>query len=162
MYSVLDICRYVINYSNKKDYGVSNLKLQKVLYFIQAHFLLDTDSPEACFVEPIEAWDFGPVVPIAYHEYKHFGSSDIPSINSYLIIKDTKPLKMERVKYDDDIINDKDKARINEVVDVLSDYTASDLVKITHDQAPWKNAYRRGRNSVISHEEIKEYFEDGK
>ena len=29
MYNVLDVCRYVINYSNDKDYGISNLKLQK-------------------------------------------------------------------------------------------------------------------------------------
>ena len=39
-YRVLDVCRHVINYSNKHDYGISNLKLQKVLYFIQAYFLI--------------------------------------------------------------------------------------------------------------------------
>jgi len=33
-YKVLDVCRHVINYSNEHDYGISNLKLQKVLYFI--------------------------------------------------------------------------------------------------------------------------------
>lgn len=38
-YKVLDVCRHVINYSNEHDYGISNLKLQKVLYFIQAYFL---------------------------------------------------------------------------------------------------------------------------
>ena len=38
MNNVLDVCRYIINYSNKKDYGISNLKLQKILYFIQAFF----------------------------------------------------------------------------------------------------------------------------
>ena len=37
MYNVLDVCRHVINYSNEKDYGISNLKLQKILYFIQAY-----------------------------------------------------------------------------------------------------------------------------
>ena len=30
-YKVLDICRHIINYSNENDYGISNLKLQKVL-----------------------------------------------------------------------------------------------------------------------------------
>ena len=38
-YKVLDVCRHVINYSNEHDYGISNLKLQKVLYFIQAYFV---------------------------------------------------------------------------------------------------------------------------
>ena len=36
-YDVLEVCRHVINYSNEKEYGISNLKLQKVLYFIQAY-----------------------------------------------------------------------------------------------------------------------------
>lgn len=40
-YDVLEICRHVINYSNEKDYGISNLKLQKMLYLIQAYFLID-------------------------------------------------------------------------------------------------------------------------
>ena len=79
-YNVLDICRHVINFSNDKDYGISNLKLQKVLYFIQAYFLISTN--EKCFKERIEAWDFGPVVPEAYREYKQFGSGDIPSIET--------------------------------------------------------------------------------
>ncbi len=30
MYHVLDVCRYIINYSNENDYGISNLKLQKI------------------------------------------------------------------------------------------------------------------------------------
>lgn len=46
-YDVLDISRYIISYSNKMDYGISNLKLQKVLYFVQAYFLIQTGHP--CF-----------------------------------------------------------------------------------------------------------------
>ena len=29
-YDVLEVCRHVINYSNEQEYGISNLKLQKV------------------------------------------------------------------------------------------------------------------------------------
>lgn len=38
-YNVLTVCRHIINFSNEKDYGISNLKLQKILYFVQAYFL---------------------------------------------------------------------------------------------------------------------------
>ena len=38
LYNVLDISRYIINYSNQQGYGISNLKLQKILYFVQAYF----------------------------------------------------------------------------------------------------------------------------
>lgn len=29
IYDVLDVSRFVINYSNKKDYGISNLKISR-------------------------------------------------------------------------------------------------------------------------------------
>lgn len=41
MYNVLDISRYIINYSNDCNYIISNLKLQKLLYFIQVYFLIE-------------------------------------------------------------------------------------------------------------------------
>lgn len=69
LYDVLDISRHIINYSDEKDYGVSNLKLQKLLYFVQAYFMLEKKDHAPCFHEKIEAWDFGPVVPEAYQEW---------------------------------------------------------------------------------------------
>ena len=42
MYDVQDVAEYVITYSEVKDYGISNLKLQKILYLIQAYSLIHT------------------------------------------------------------------------------------------------------------------------
>lgn len=49
---------------------------------------------------------------------------------------------------------------INGMVDECSQYTASQLVEITHSQEPWRVAYNRGRNRVISNDSIREYFSD--
>ena len=38
-YAVLDVARYAINYSWEINSPISNLKLQKILYLIQANFL---------------------------------------------------------------------------------------------------------------------------
>ena len=81
MNKVLDFCRFIINYSNEQEYDISNLKLQKLLYFVQAYFLISIH--ELCFEEGIEAWDFGPVVSEAYHEYKRYGNMDIPPVAIY-------------------------------------------------------------------------------
>lgn len=155
-YNVLDVCRYVINFSNDKDYGISNLKLQKVLYFIQAYFLISANKK--CFNERIEAWDFGPVVPEAYREYKQFGSGDIPTV-SFVVDFDEENIWDSKVQqYKDDVIKIEDKSLIDAVVDKFSDYSATDLVSITHRQAPWKEAYQQGRNNEITTNAIKEYF----
>lgn len=60
MYRAEDVAAYIINKQVDDGYPISNLKLQKILYFVQAEFLVSKDEP--CFDDVIEAWDFGPVV----------------------------------------------------------------------------------------------------
>ena len=117
MYRALDVARYIIKRCHMQQKSISNLKLQKILYFVQAEFLVTTGRK--CFSDAIEAWDFGPVVPEVYHHYKAYG-----------------------------------------IIDECSKYSASALVQITHNQAPWKNNYERGWNNEIPCDEIKEYFEE--
>lgn len=45
---------------------------------------------------------------------------------------------------------------INAVVDKFADYTATDLVTLTHNQATWKNAYVSRMNNEITIEAIRE------
>lgn len=142
-YHVMDICRYVVFYSNKKNYGISNLRLQKILYFIQAYFLRIKKQP--CFQEQIEAWDFGPVVPTAYHFYKKFGAGEIPDYRD--------PQTVFLAKNDQKIING--------VIDLLSKYTTTQLVSMTHRQYPWKKNYEPYANHTISIEDI-ERFANGR
>ena len=42
MIPVLDVARYIINYSNEKNYSISNLKLQKLLYLWSSVHLYPT------------------------------------------------------------------------------------------------------------------------
>lgn len=155
-YQAIDICRHVINYSNQKGYGVSNLKLQKLLYFIQAYFLLTEKEP--CFSDKIEAWDIGPVVTAAYREYKQFGSCDIPTI-THVIEKDSNDIWASRiVPFYDEVLTQEDKRTAEIVVDKFSDYSTTDLVELTHDQKPWIDAYIPKRHNEITIEAIEEYF----
>ena len=156
MYDVLDVCRHVINYSNDKEYGISNLKLQKVLYFIQAYYLVLTS--QKCFNDRIEAWDLGPVVPKAYREYKQFGASNIPKIHYIINFDDNNIWNSRITAYDIDLLRIEDQKLTDTVVDRLADYSASDLVNITHNQSPWKDAYVPHMNREITADAIKEYF----
>lgn len=140
MYNVLDVARYVLAYCKEQGYIMSNLKLQKVLYFIQAEFLISRGT--SCFKEKIEAWAFGPVVPEVYHEYKIFGSSNI--IGNFL--ESGRPISRP------------DRELINGMVDACDRYSASELVTLTHNQDPWRNAYQKYYNNVISIDSIEEYF----
>lgn len=160
MNDVLDVSRYIINYSNERGYGISNLKLQKVLYLVQASFLVYTDAHQPCFPNDFEAWQFGPVIPEVYHEYKCYGSSNIPTIKYYYRQgdKDFGDLwKMERVEFNSQVIPECDRREIEEIVDMCASYSATDLVRITHNQAPWRDAYTMGKRK-IEKDAIKGYF----
>ena len=156
-YGVLDVSRYIINYSNLKDYGISNLKLQKILYFVQAYFLIQTSQP--CFKDKIEAWDFGPVVPKAYCEYKQYGCGDIPTVKSYIVFDENDIWNTKRIEFEENYIDNDDKILINKVVDKFSDYSATDMVELTQHQTPWIDAILSQSNE-IKNESIFEYFND--
>ena len=155
-YDVLDVSRYIINYSNKKDYGISNLKLQKVLYFVQAYFLIQTGHP--CFNEKIEAWDFGPVVPVAYSEFKRFAGMDIPTVKSYIVFDENDIWNTKRIEFEENCIDNEDKVLINKVVDKFSEYSATDMVELTQHQEPWMDAIVSNQSNEITNKSIFEYF----
>lgn len=157
-YLALDISRYVINKCNESGNIISNLKLQKILYFIQGNFYRLKDRE--CFVEDIHAWNYGPVVPEIYREYKHFGSNNIPCVKEvYSFNEDT--FEFENQEFEMKFFDEDDKKIIDEVVEECQLYSANALVSVTHRQQPWKECYRRGCDKLIEKKIIEEYFKNG-
>lgn len=66
-YGALEVARYIITCCSKLDRPVSNLKLQKMLYFVWVEFYKETGR--YLFHDEICAWQLGPVVPEVYYEY---------------------------------------------------------------------------------------------
>lgn len=141
MYSVIDVAKYIILYCKQHGYSISNLKLQKLLYFVQAQFLVTLGRP--AFNEEIEAWDFGPVVPEAYQHFKIWGSAEIPGI--------VANGAAEKIYIEDQRVMD-------EILEECASYSASYLVEITHHQSPWIDAYEKYCSNIISRNAIKEFF----
>ena len=116
--------------------SISNLKLQKLLYYAQGFQLALTDTP--LFPEQIRKWAHGPVVPQVYHEYKQFGSGPIPieavDLNAY---------------------SAEERELLDEVQSVYGQFTASKLRNMTHQEPPWREAEDNG---VISTETMRTFF----
>lgn len=156
IYSALEVARHIINYANSNDQLLSNLKLQKLLYFVQAEFL--TSQGRTCFTDDIEAWNFGPVVPAVFREFKIFGSFHIPPVKHYYVEDESQTFNFRRVVFYDIEITDEDKTVIDEVVDYFADCSSVELTDLTQKQLPWQNAYIKHLKIVISPQSIKEYF----
>lgn len=65
------IVDYFIYVANDTGSFISNLKLQKLVYYAQAWHLGIYDTP--LFDEDFEAWVHGPVIPALFYKYKEFG-----------------------------------------------------------------------------------------
>jgi uncharacterized phage-associated protein len=141
-YKAKDIARYVIFYCHEHKYPISNLKLQKILYFIQAYFLVEVGKP--CFSDVIEAWDYCPIVPDVYREYRIYGSLNIPCTDD--------GSEFRYIKSDD-------YDSLNRILAEVSKNTESQLKYITNNQSPWINA-RKSVDKRITNKAIKDYFNE--
>lgn len=74
-YPALDIAKYIVTYSIGQNKPVSNLKLQKMLYFAWIEYFKKVGT--GLFTESICAWQFGPVVPEVYYEFCVYGGQPI-------------------------------------------------------------------------------------
>ena len=121
MYTVKQIAHYIITRCTQCEKPVSNLKLQKMLYFAWVDYYRKTGK--YLFEDEICAWQFGPVCPDIYYEYCSYGGMDIEVIYSSALAHD-----------DEEILND--------CISRYNDMPVSKLVNLTHEQGkPWDQIY---------------------
>lgn len=119
---------------------MSNLQLQKLLYFAQGFSLAINDKP--IFEEDIEAWISGPVVPTVFFTYEKYRYS-LPM-----------PKRINLKKF-----SKKEHDLVVEVYETYGQFAAWRLKDLSNiDGGPWKRTYKIGENRVISHSLLKEYF----
>jgi uncharacterized phage-associated protein len=125
------------------DADISNLKLQKLLYYAQGHYLGRFKKP--LFSDPIEAWAHGPVIPHIYRSYKQYGKAPINTFKA--------------------IPSDFDWDNFTPISDYLMDVwnkyghlAAWTLREKTHTETPWRDAFNRGLNQVIGQEAMTAFF----
>ena len=156
VYNALDIARYIINYSIDNSYPVSNLKLQKLLYYVQANFLVNKNKQ--CFYQEILNWDYGPVIMDTYNEFRGYGRDYLPYQKTYGTIEfdgTIENIKYYEKEFDECIIENSDKELINKVISSYFSYDAFDMVNKTHTEDPWKLT---NKNECIDIETIKNYY----
>lgn len=144
--SAIDIAKNIINIYNARvdelvrNYDIfpeyiTNLKLQKLLYFVQAMCLMIFGKK--AFPEKILAWSYGPVINEVYQQYKQNHASEINSESNI------KNISSGLYKI------------IEEVINSYGSIEANKLIDFTHEEEPWRNTEI---NKEIDIELIKNYF----
>jgi uncharacterized phage-associated protein len=139
----IDIAEFFIDFTHKHGDLITNLKLQKLVYYAHAWYI--ALNKEKLFAEPIEAWVHGPVIPSVYRRFKQYGWNPIS------FQPDDVNLTPEITDF------------LHEIMDAYGGYTGYELEKMTHSETPWKNA--RGNlapdeasNNIISNDDLISYY----
>lgn len=167
-YTAIDIANYIIWYVNNNfanEYPLTPLKLQKILYYVHASFLVKNEG-NPLFKEKVEKWQYGPVVREVYFEFKAHGTDHIHFPHSVLaMIENDKGVpNFEFTEFCERKIESDVKTAdlIKDVVDKLIICSPFDLVEKTHLEPMWsvdKTKILAGERGLIyDNAEITEYF----
>lgn len=138
---VTEVAEYFLSKVNS-EYGdcISNLKLQKLVYFAQGFVLAITGK--TLFNEDLLAWQHGPVVRSLYDTYKTYGagSIDIPNTFNFPHLNSNNELL--------EILDD--------VYDVYGQFSAWKLRDLSHlPGSPWDKV---AINDILNLSDMYNYF----
>lgn len=119
---------------------LTHLKLQKLLYYAQGFHL--AIFGRRLFPETIEAWEHGPVAPAAWSLFRRHGGTPIPA-----------PADSDQVS-----LSAEQRDLLNDEWNTYGQFSARKLRNMTHEEAPWKEAFRAGGNAPITDEALVRYF----
>ncbi len=123
MYDAKEVAKYVIGECMEEDCPVTNLKLQKILYFMWIDWF--RARGEYLFDNKVEAWHFGPVIPDVYRRYRIFIADPIKKVEEHSITS-RSDLRLLRA-----------------LVRKYNKMTIGDLIQESHrDGSPWDKAGR--------------------
>lgn len=127
MVDCLNVARYFIMraYEDGIEAEMTNMKVQKLLYYSQSLHLALYDEP--LFEEEIQAWRYGPVCPPAYRFYSDFEAKQLPIPRKESLLQ----------------LPSETKELLEEIWGYFGGYHAYRLSDMTHGEFPWKKA-RKG------------------
>lgn len=141
MEKAMNVAKYVVTKCVRDGVPITNLQLQKILYFIQCAFLKETGAP--LFPENFEAWKLGPVIPEVYYAFCGYGAMKISN------------------EYQYDEIDPEKLGLLDKQIEDLRKLSAGKLVDRSHeDGKAWRMVYGEhgeGLRGKITMEILKKY-----
>lgn len=155
LYSSFHLANNILWLGREHKRSISNLQLQKFLYFAHGHYIAKTDK--LLCKEGFQPWQYGPVLGPVYYCCKEYGSGPVESYCA-----EFDPISKNFISFRVDISKDTVlKDVLSEVWTLYSDKDAMDLVKLSHKEGgAWHDA--REKNLLyLDNESIKKEFKRG-
>ena len=131
------------------DFQISNLKLQKLLYYVYGVNLVV--NPKEELSEGPQAWMYGPVFPTVYRAFREYEADIIPMTATIRYVIPDSKVTIDEGDFLGEIICS--------VYDEFGGLQNFELVRMTHEPGtPWNEYYGRGKRNIPMRNSIIEKF----
>ena len=131
------VANFVLDYCDQCGRPVTNLSLQKIVYFCHAWSLTTLSMP--LVRHKFEAWKHGPVLQYLYREFREYDDRPIQARARRIDPATGTKVKVE-YRFDSQTLR-----LLRQVVEFYSRLSAYDLVILTHvERGPWDKVWNHG------------------
>lgn len=131
----MDCADYIIDYSLKCNFKITNLQLQKALYCFAAEYIRLTNKYP--YDKKILAWNYGPTILNVYQEYKKWGTLKIKKVSSHSKI-DLDTIEIINNYYDINDIDDIYQSIVKKYLKTFLETPIFKIVDFTREQSFYK------------------------
>lgn len=155
-YSAKAIANLLIDTARDNGSHLDQMKLQKLVYITHGWNLAITDQP--LISDDIQAWQYGPVIPVLYDEFKNSGRNSITDYATDFHVSE----KDFSLSFTAPKVATHDKSTIelaNKIWKIYGALSGPQLSNLTHmPDTPWDKAYKVFPRSPISNNLIRDHF----
>jgi uncharacterized phage-associated protein len=154
-YDVREIANFVLDLADAEGGEVSNLSVNKIVFFLHAYFLVHFGRP--LVTAKVEAWEYGPVFRELYREFKVFGDRPI-SKRASRMSAETGELETCQYKLSQD-----ERSFLETMAERYVRLSAGTLVSMSHERGgPWDQVWNHAKSvnasMSISNDIIKGWY----
>lgn len=137
--NIQDVAKYVGLSSTTKGLSISPLKLQKLLYYIQAWFMVFYGRDNTLFRDVPQAWVNGPVYPAIYHIYKNKAANMCDHLDSSVFYNGDALEGLAMLTHTLGLNADQFET-LESVIMMYGKQSQNQLIWLTHSELPWASA----------------------
>lgn len=150
-YKAKSIANAFIALANRDGYQLSPMQLQKLMYFANGYYLAENDG-QVLINEFFEAWDYGPVVPTVYYEFREYGDRPVRRL-AYTHDRELG----RRIVAPPPFGDSRAETVIQWVWRHYRDFSGLQMSRMTHKvDSPWDRARKRASNSLMRNERLEQ------
>lgn len=139
MAAAMIVADYIIDKAKKLNKPISNLQLQKIMFFLNVQHLLEHKT-SLITDNKFEKWSYGPVIKQVYRQYSSYGSNPIDKVPAFkFMIQNDEKFDLQVYEFKESDLEKQHRDFIDKYIDLFLDKPVFKLVNESHKDPQWQD-----------------------